>query len=248
MNARIGYCAMVAGTLVVLLVSGCDRSQGGNVPPSSGSGIPAEDTVNAVPLGQVAGSTLVAKPELSIANPYAGDPQAIEQGHALYLKMNCAGCHAYGGTGNMGPSFTDKSWRYGGYPIQIYQSIRDGRPQGMPSWGTALPPQDIWRLVAYIESLGGAFAPPNEARTLQSDQTNEQVAPELKVTAHPTPENTRPVSVDAHAASPAAASGAAPDSNPNVQGTPAPPMPSSNVSNAAKTASQSSAPSAAPKP
>jgi mono/diheme cytochrome c family protein len=28
----------------------------------------------------------------------------------------------------------------------------------MPAWGNALPPQTIWLLVAYIQSLGGSTA------------------------------------------------------------------------------------------
>jgi cytochrome c oxidase cbb3-type subunit 3 len=57
----------------------------------------------------------------------------------------------------MGPDLTDDYWRYGGYPAQVYRSIHDGRAQGMPAWGAALPEEEIWKLVAYIESLGGTF-------------------------------------------------------------------------------------------
>jgi cytochrome c oxidase cbb3-type subunit 3 len=113
-------------------------------------------------------------------NPYEGDPQAIQQGKALYIRMNCAGCHAYSGKGNMGPNLTDTYWRYGGLPIQVYKSIRDGRPEGMPSWGVALPPSDIWKLVAYVQSLGGTVSPKNYAHSRQGDQPGEQVAPEAQ--------------------------------------------------------------------
>jgi cytochrome c oxidase cbb3-type subunit 3 len=59
----------------------------------------------------------------------------------------------------MGPDLTDKAWRYGGTPIEVYKSIYEGRPQGMPAWGNTLPTQPVWQLVAYIQSLGGTFAP-----------------------------------------------------------------------------------------
>ena len=59
----------------------------------------------------------------------------------------------------MGPDLTDTEWRYGGLPVQIYKTIRDGRPQGMPAWGVALPPDDIWKLVAYVQSFGGTVSP-----------------------------------------------------------------------------------------
>ena len=105
------------------------------------------------PLGAVAGA---AKQQASrdIANPLADDPAAIAEGHRLFIAMNCAGCHGYDAKGNMGPDLTDTYWRYGGTPKDIYQSILDGRPQGMPEWGLALPKQSIWQLVAYVSSLG----------------------------------------------------------------------------------------------
>ena len=194
MNIPLAPVGIVALTL---LLGGCHPSQGGSSPAPPAAGLPAEDVTAAVPLGQLAGVTGTAIPALSIANPYNGNAQAIEAGHALFIKMNCAGCHAYAGTGNMGPDLTDQSWRYGGFPIEIYQSIHDGRPQGMPAWGSTLPPQDIWQLVAYIQSLGGTFSPPNAPVTLQSDQPGEQVAPESHETSSPaTPANTQPVSAD----------------------------------------------------
>ena len=80
-------------------------------------------------------------------------PQAIAAGHTLFVKMNCAGCHSYTGKGWMGPDLTDTYWRYGGAPDDIYRSIYEGRPQGMPAWGHALPQEEIWQLVHYIRSL-----------------------------------------------------------------------------------------------
>ena len=50
----------------------------------------------------------------------------------------------------------------------------------MPAWGGHLPPEQIWRLVAYIESLGGA-RPPATAKMValgggQTSTTGPQVA------------------------------------------------------------------------
>ena len=61
--------------------------------------------------------------------------------------MNCAACHGYDLKGGMGPDLTDTYWRYGGSPADIYKSIFEGRPQGMPAWGRALPPAMIWKVV-----------------------------------------------------------------------------------------------------
>jgi cytochrome c oxidase cbb3-type subunit 3 len=44
-------------------------------------------------------------------------------------------------------------WGYGGQMDQIYESIAQGRPNGMPSWQFVLQPQQIWELAAYVKSL-----------------------------------------------------------------------------------------------
>lgn len=169
--------------VLVCLLSACE---GGSTPVPANN-LPAPDDVAAVPLGQPAGMTDAPVSALSMDNPYAGSPQAITAGKALYIKMNCAGCHAYTGKGNMGPDLTDTYWRYGGLPIQIYKSIHEGRPQGMPAWGAALPPQEIWELVAYIQSLGGSMPVSDYRHAREGDVPGEQVAPEAS-----TPPPSRP--------------------------------------------------------
>lgn len=53
----------------------------------------------------------------------------------------------------MGPSLRDVSWRYGGRDAQIFSTINEGRDEGMPAWGTKIPEDQIWKLVAYITSM-----------------------------------------------------------------------------------------------
>jgi len=145
---------------------------------SSALGLPAGGDLARVPLGP-----LVEAPERSLAsgitNPTAGQPQAVEQGGQLFTQMNCAGCHGFDAKGGMGPDLTNTYWRYGGTPAAIYKSIYEGRPQGMPAWGRALPPGSIWLLVAYIQSLGGSFPAEAYQASLQGDRPGELVAPEL---------------------------------------------------------------------
>jgi cytochrome c oxidase cbb3-type subunit III len=86
-------------------------------------------------------------------NPVAGDAQALADGRRYFVAMNCAGCHGDHGGGGMGPSLRDPVWIYGGGPGDIYDSIAQGRANGMPAWGTMLPADLIWRVTAYIESL-----------------------------------------------------------------------------------------------
>jgi cytochrome c oxidase cbb3-type subunit 3 len=175
---RLAALAIVCGAA---LVASCERSSGGSTaaaPPQPEAGAAA---LGDVPLGDVAGaaqSTLAAQ----FPNPYANDPQAVQQGKELFVKMNCAGCHGYGAKGAMGPNLTDGYWRYGGVPASIFNSIYQGRPQGMPAWNPALPPQDIWKIVAYIQSLGGSFPASQYQAQLQGDKHGENVAPEVAAT------------------------------------------------------------------
>lgn len=90
-----------------------------------------------------------------LRNPYEKDPQAVTQGKALYHSMNCDGCHAPKGGGGMGPALSDNVWTYGGSPGEIYLSLLQGRPMGMPAWGHMMPPESLWYLVSYVQSLSG---------------------------------------------------------------------------------------------
>ena len=54
----------------------------------------------------------------------------------------------------MAPSLADNRWRYGGSPAQVYASIVEGRPQGMPEWGPSIPDDHVRKLVAYVRTLG----------------------------------------------------------------------------------------------
>jgi mono/diheme cytochrome c family protein len=94
-----------------------------------------------------------ARIDPAIENPYAGDAAAIAAGERHFAAFNCAGCHAPLGGGGMGPPLSDDQWIYGSEPAQIYLTIVHGRPEGMPAFGSMLPRQTIWELVAYIETL-----------------------------------------------------------------------------------------------
>ena len=165
----------------VLLLASCGRSEGDSTTAAPPHPSPGMDAIAAVPLGDVAGA---AESHLAatIANPYRDDPQAARQGQELFVRMNCAGCHGYGATGGMGPNLNDSYWRYGGSPVAIFKSIYEGRPQGMPAWNPALPPQEIWKIVAYIQSLGGSYSAAQYQASVQGDRVGDNVAPEVKAT------------------------------------------------------------------
>lgn len=92
---------------------------------------------------------------------YEQNAYHLSQGKALFSAMNCNGCHSNGG-GGMGPALIDNVWIYGSDFVNIAATIRDGRPNGMPSFGRVLPPEQIFEIAAYIRSLGG-FVPTNAA-------------------------------------------------------------------------------------
>jgi cytochrome c oxidase cbb3-type subunit 3 len=85
-------------------------------------------------------------------NLLAGNTDAAEAGHMLFGKMNCAGCHGYDLTGGMGPDLTDNSWQYGGKAGEIFHTIAEGTPRGMPAWKDKLTVEQIWQVVAYIQA------------------------------------------------------------------------------------------------
>jgi cytochrome c oxidase cbb3-type subunit 3 len=91
-----------------------------------------------------------------IKNPAASDPAAIERGMQAFQSMNCVGCHAPNGGGGMGPALSERQFIYGHEPANIYLSIYQGRPNGMPAWGEMLPADAIWDLVAYVTSISSA--------------------------------------------------------------------------------------------
>jgi cytochrome c oxidase cbb3-type subunit 3 len=143
--------------VAAIALAACGQPTGGDTSAANPAVVPAEAQVRAVPLGQPPGQPVSVA--TSIANPYEGDAAAVADGKALFSSMNCVYCHGAAGSGLMGPALNGRGWRYGGTPAQLYNSIHDGRPQGMPAWGARLPSDQIWKLVAYLESLGGARPP-----------------------------------------------------------------------------------------
>jgi len=90
---------------------------------------------------------------LLVSNPYEGDKRAITVGGQLFVGYNCLDCHGAEGSGAMGPSFQDGRWHFGGSPGEVFESIYQGRPDGMPAWGGRISNDQIWMLTAYVRSL-----------------------------------------------------------------------------------------------
>ena len=87
------------------------------------------------------------------SNRYDENAYAVSQGQRLFGWYNCSGCHANGG-GGMGPPLMDEEWIYGSEPGQIFNTIMEGRPNGMPSWAGRIPTGQVWMIVAYVRTIG----------------------------------------------------------------------------------------------
>jgi cytochrome c oxidase cbb3-type subunit 3 len=121
----------------------------------------------------------------TVKSPVADDPAAAQRGMEYFIQMNCVGCHAPNGAGGMGPALSNAKFVYGSEPENIYLSILQGRPNGMPAWGGMLPDQVIWDLVAYIQSISKEPAGSWGKTTSTDDFTIEQVPSEFITTTTP---------------------------------------------------------------
>lgn len=90
---------------------------------------------------------------VSIRNPFEGDKRAIAVGGQLFVAYNCIDCHGAEGSGAIGPSFQDGRWHFGGSAAAVFESIYQGRPDGMPAWGGRISNDQIWMLTTYLRSL-----------------------------------------------------------------------------------------------
>ncbi len=95
----------------------------------------------------------LAPPAGDLSRPKPASPQSPKDGAALFSAMNCDGCHASDGSGQVGPSLSDGRWRYGGRDEEIFASIFYGRPQGMPAYGGVVGQDGVWVLVSFLKSL-----------------------------------------------------------------------------------------------
>lgn len=93
------------------------------------------------------------RPHVDIGVPDMTDEQRIWRGKQWFTQFNCVGCHGPHGGGGMGPALSNKTFLFGRKPENIYLSILQGRPMGMPTFGGLLPDDVIWDLVAYVGRL-----------------------------------------------------------------------------------------------
>ena len=84
-------------------------------------------------------------------NPYERDEKSIAEGKGIYASK-CAECHGADLKGGDGPSLADHL-KYGETDGQKHESIANGRPGGMPAFGTTLGRDKTWKVLTYIDSV-----------------------------------------------------------------------------------------------
>src|SRR3954451_24729214 len=112
----------------------------------------------------------------------------VSQGKKLYTWYNCGGCHANGGGGS-GPALMDDVWIYGSSVENIAASIREGRPNGMPTFRGKIPEDQIWQIAAYVRALGGFVA--SDVASSRHDQLYAHEG-ESRLASPPEPANRQP--------------------------------------------------------
>jgi cytochrome c oxidase cbb3-type subunit 3 len=154
---RIIVVAVVA--LAALWLVACEREKREfrPSPPTASSGTNVRET------------SLQPGPNVPVPpakNEYEENAYAMSEGKRLYQNYNCSGCHFQGG-GGIGPPLMDDKWIYGAAPQNIYETIVEGRPNGMPAFAGKIPDDQIWQIVAYVRSMSGLT--PKDASPTRSD-------------------------------------------------------------------------------
>src|SRR5579863_392912 len=122
MERRIPLAMLI---LVAAALCGCQRE------PSEVAAAGASPAVETA-VGPIPGPPMQAAER---TNPYDQNPVAWKEGRQLFVQYNCSGCHGGHAGGGMGPSLRDPVWIYGSSDAHIFDSIAQGRANGMPAWG-----------------------------------------------------------------------------------------------------------------
>ena len=128
------------------------------------------------------GSTAPKEQPSGLGAQYVSNAYHVSQGKKWYVAFNCNGCHANGG-GDSGPPLMDDKWIYGGKIENIVQTIREGRPNGMPSLRGKLPDEQIWELAAYVLSMSGNVAP--DVAPGRNDDLHRPSRPRIRLPPQP---------------------------------------------------------------
>jgi cytochrome c oxidase cbb3-type subunit 3 len=174
------FLSFLAAPLVLVVSEGSSQSP---TPAPAQAPLPPPSALVDVPVTKILPGNVDLTPK--IKNPVADDAGAAQRGMKYFANFNCIGCHADNGGGGMGPALSNRAFIYGGEPQNIYLTIAQGRPNGMPAWGSVLPESVIWDLVAYVRSISNAPVSTWGKTTSLNALKIEQVPAEFKSTPDP---------------------------------------------------------------
>ena len=120
----------LCGTLLTLVLFGCS----GDSEPAGGK------------------SQQTAGP---VARHGSAEQKELAAGYALFSKT-CRVCHGNEGNGRgsrKGPSLQRSEYTYGRTREAVLESIRNGRPNGMPAYGKVFSQEQLDNLASYVLTL-----------------------------------------------------------------------------------------------
>jgi cytochrome c oxidase cbb3-type subunit 3 len=135
---------------IALLLSACEREDREFRPDPINTETREEIALTTLSPG---GSAPVQR-RSGLGEQYTANAYHVNLGKKWYSAFNCNGCHSNGGGGS-GPPLMDDKWSYGGAIENIVATIREGRPNGMPSFRGKITDEQIWQLAAYVMSMSG---------------------------------------------------------------------------------------------
>jgi cytochrome c oxidase cbb3-type subunit 3 len=142
--------ALIIATALSLLIAGCEREDR----PLRSEQALSENREEIALASNAPGPGRPVEYKSGTRGEYEKVAFHVSQGKKLFTWYNCSGCHANGGGGS-GPALMDDVWIYGSAIENIAASIREGRPNGMPSFRGKIPEDQIWQIAAYVRALGG---------------------------------------------------------------------------------------------
>jgi cytochrome c oxidase cbb3-type subunit 3 len=179
--------AVVLIPCAALLLSACQREERSFRPDNV-----ANESNEKISLVSIApGPTGPLEARSSKGKEYEGNAFHLSQGKRMFAWFNCTGCHANGGGGS-GPPLMDDKWIYGGEIENIVATIREGRPNGMPSFRGKIPDDQIWELAAYVRSMSGNV--PQDAAPARNDDMHPGPAENRRSPSPPVPGGMMPSS------------------------------------------------------
>src|SRR2546423_6581744 len=156
LGARSGALALL---LVSAAVASCEREERRfRVDPASADTIQTDQVTIPLPGTALRAWPAAADSYRPVTLDFQSNAYALLEGKRLYRAFNCVGCHAHGGGGD-GPPPMDAGWVHRYTPAEVFDTIGEGRPDGMPAVGGRVGGYQGLGIVGRWRSLCGPTSP-----------------------------------------------------------------------------------------